>query len=183
MERKNCWQGHPPAGTQRDVKEKAVYALLDELKIPYRGIDHKPLYTMKAAAEAEKQLQAEVCKNLFLTDGGQTVFYLLMLQKNKRFNARQIHQEAGLPLLHFASPGQMKSCLGLQPGAVTPMGLINDPEGTIQLLIDRDLLHYREIGFHPCVNTTTLAVHTTDFMDRILPALHHTPTLLTINNN
>jgi Ala-tRNA(Pro) deacylase len=180
MKKRTCWQDEPPSLFLRDSAEQRIYAFLKRLSVPFRGIDHEPIGTMEAAKGLEDKLNAEICKNLFLTDRDNHTFCLFMLPKEKRFRAHELVQETGLPPLHFASPDQMQELLGIRPGAVTVMGLLQDRQKKVRLLMDRDLLKASWIGCHPGVNTTTIAIRTSDLVERILPALEHFPIFVSL---
>lgn len=154
--------------------ERGTYLFLDTLGIEYETVRHKAAFTMADCAEVEKALGVPVCKNLFLCNRQQTQFYLLMLPGNKTFKTKFLSSELGCARLSFADENHMAEMLGLHPGSVSPMGLINDRKGNVLLLIDRELQAFEWFGCHPCVNTATLKLRMDDLLGKIVPATGHT---------
>lgn len=154
--------------------ERGTYLFLDTLGIEYETVRHKAAFTMADCAEVEKALGVPVCKNLFLCNRQQTQFYLLMLPGNKTFKTKFLSSELGCARLSFADENHMAGMLGLHPGSVSPMGLINDRKGNVLLLIDRELQAFEWFGCHPCVNTATLKLRMDDLLGKIVPATGHT---------
>lgn len=170
------YQGRPACEKQRLEKEIRVYDLLDSLGISYERVDHRPAETMEACKEVDQVLQTEMCKNLFLCNRQKTKFYLLMMPGDKDFKTRDLSAQINSARLSFASPEDMEKYLDITPGAVSVMGLMNDKDGVVSLLIDKDLLRAEYLGCHPCVNTSSLKIRTLDVLERFLPAVHHTMT-------
>ncbi len=158
------------------AREVAVYDLLDALGIPYRHVAHAAAETMEACAEIDTRLGTKMCKNLFLCNRQQTDFYLLLMPGDKPFKTKELSGQLGVARLSFASGEKMEEYLGLLPGSVSVMGLMNDKTHAVRLLIDADLLQAAEIGVHPCLNTASLAVATADILQKFLPHTGHTPT-------
>ncbi len=173
-------KGRPADCSGRLAKEIRTYDFLDKLGIEYDRLDHEAVMTIDACAEVDKVLGAgtdgaEVCKNLFLCNRQETVFYLLMLPGEKRFNTKDVSSQLGVARLSFAKESYMEEYLDITPGSVSVMGLMNDRDNHVQLLIDEDLLKHELFGCHPCINTSSLRIHVKDLIDRILPAMHHEP--------
>ena len=160
----------------RTPREDAVYDFLDDLCVPYRRVDHAAAETMEACAEIDTVLGVKMCKNLFLCNRQKTDFYLLLMPGDKPFRTKELSGQLGVARLSFASGEDMEEKLGLLPGSVSVMGLINDTKGAVRLLIDKDLLANAELGCHPCINTSSLAISTDDLLKKLLPATGHTPT-------
>lgn len=172
--------GRPSDTTGRLEREIAVYDLLDRLGIAYGRVDHEAVFTMEACREIDRVLApAVICKNLFLCNAQQTAFYLLMLREDKRFRTKDISAQIGSARLSFAPEERLPELLGLTPGSVSVLGLMNDREGRVRLLIDRDVLASEWVGCHPCINTSSLRLHVQDLTDRFLPAVAHDFTLVT----
>ena len=167
------YSGRPPYIEGERETEIATYDFLDGLGIPYRTVRHDAAFTMDECAEVEKAIGAPVCKNLFLCNRQQTRFYLLMLPGDKIFKTRFLSAELGCARLSFADESHMTEMLGLHPGAVSPMGLIHERQGNVLPVIDSDLLAYGYIGCHPCVNTATLVLKTSDLLEKVIPATGH----------
>lgn len=167
-----------PAPTGRTEKENAVYALLEKLNIPFEGLDHDRADTMEVCEQIETKLGAEICKNLFLCNRQQTVFYLLLMPGKKVFKTKFLSEQINSSRLSFGSGEQMEALLGVTPGSATVFGLMNDKEKRVRLLIDRELLKNEFIGCHPCVNTSVVKLKTADLLNVLLPALGVTPTFV-----
>ena len=167
--------GRPETNDGRLAKEIRVYDLLDNLSVDYYRIDHAPAMTMEVCAAIDEALEATICKNLLLCNRQGTVFYLLMLPGNKVFKTSVLSKQIGSSRLSFASAEAMEEFLDITPGSVSVMGLMNDHNNRVQLLMDQDVLKGEYIGCHPCINTSSLRLKTTDLMEKILPAMHHEP--------
>ena len=165
-----------PDTTGLNAREVAVYDLLDQLAIPYRHVAHDAAETMEACVEIDTRLGTKMFKNLFLCNRQQTDFYLLMMPGDKPFKTNELSGQLGVARLSFASGDKMEELLGLLPGSVSVMGLMNDKEHAVRLLIDEDLLAAEEIGVHPCLNTASLAISRADILERFLPHTGHRPT-------
>ena len=160
----------------RTPREDAAYDYLDKLNITYRRVDHAPAMTMEDCIAVDEVLGVVMCKNLFLCNRQKTDFYLLLMPGDKPFRTKELSAQLGVSRLSFGDAEDMERLLGLLPGAVSVMGLINDSEGRVRLLIDKDLLNTDEIGCHPCVNTSSIAFSMDDLLQKVLPATGHTPT-------
>lgn len=172
------YHGRPKTSEGRLDKEMRVYDLLDSLHIPYERTDHQAAMTMEDCQEIDRILEVVICKNLFLCNRQHTHFYLLMMPGDKIFKTRDLSGQLGTSRLSFAEPEYMLEFLDITPGAVSVMGLMNDRENHVQLLIDRDILSGELMGCHPCVNTSSLRMKTKDILDRFLPAVGHTPIIV-----
>ena len=167
-------KGRPETNEGRLEKEIRVYDLLDSLNIPYERIDHEAAETMEACAEIDKALApAVICKNLFLCNSQKTKFYLLMIPGDKHFKTKEISHQINSPRLSFAPAEFMEKYLDITPGSVSVMGLMNDPDSQVQLLVDEDVLKGEFIGCHPCINTSSIRFHTSDLVEKVLPAVNH----------
>ena len=171
-------QGRPMDLKGRADKEIRVYDLLDSLEIPYERIDHEAAMTMEACEAIDHALQATICKNLFLCNRQQTDFYLLMMPGDKPFKTKDLSAQIGSSRLSFATPEHMEKYLDITPGSVSVLGLINDKENGVKLLIDEDVLKGEYIGCHPCINTSSLRIKTEDVMNKVIPAMDHSPLMV-----
>ena len=165
--------GRPADCTGRLEKEIRCYDLLDSLTIPYQRIDHEEANTMEACAAIDEALQATICKNLLLCNRQCTQFYLLMIVGDKVFKTSQLSKQIGSSRLSFAGPEYMEKYLDITPGSVSVLGLVNDRENMVQLLIDEDVLKGEYFGCHPCINTSSLRLKTSDLTQKIIPAMGH----------
>ncbi len=170
--------GRPKLTQGRLEKEIRVYDFLDALGITYGRLDHEPAMTMAVCADIDRALHATICKNLFLCNRQETDFYLLMIPDNKKFKTKDLSAQLNVARLSFGKESFMEQFLDVTPGSVSVMGLMNDSNQRVRLLIDEDVLRNEYVGFHPCINTSSLRVATKDFEEKIIPALHHTPTIV-----
>ena len=166
-------KGRPADYGNRLEKERLVYDLLDELSIEYERIDHEALFTMEACLEVDRALGMPICKNLFLCNSQKTKFYLLLMPGDKKFVTKDLSKQIGSARLSFGPAEYMEELLNITPGSVSVMGLMNDKDNRIQLLIDKDVLKEEYFGCHPCINTSSLKMKTADIVEKFLPAVHH----------
>ena len=172
------YTGRPENAAGRLEKEIACYDLLDSLGVSYTRVDHDFADTIEACEAVEQVLGEKICKNLFLCNAQKTKFYLLLMPGHKKFKTKVLSKQIGSARLSFADDDHMKEFLGLTPGSVSIMGLMNDPENHVKLLIDSDVLKDEYFGCHPCINTTSMKLKTSDIMEKFLPAVHHEPTIV-----
>lgn len=150
-----------------------VYDLLENLHVSYERVDHEPAMTMNDIIEAEKKLNVNICKNLFLVNSNKSQYYLLMMAGYKKFKTKIISQQINSSRLSFAGDDAMLKYLNITPGSVSVMGLMNDQENHVKLLIDEDILKEEYVGFHPCINTSSVKIKTQDLLTTVLPAINH----------
>lgn len=160
---------------ERLEKERKCYSLLDSLGIDYSGLDHDHADTIELCLDIEKKLGCKICKNLFLCNRQQTVFYLLLMPGDKPFKTKYLSEQINSSRLSFGSAEQMEKLLDITPGSVSVLGLMNDKEHSVNLIIDKDLLNEEYIGCHPCINTSTLKLKRDDILNVLLPALGYAP--------
>lgn len=165
--------GRPASSEGRLDKEMRVYDLLDSLGIAYERTDHEAAMTMEDCMEIDRILDVVICKNLFLCNRQKTRFYLLMMPGDKAFRTRDLSPLIGSSRLSFADAQDMEKYLDITPGSVSVMGLMNDTQNHVQLLVDRPVVESPLLGCHPCVNTSSLRMKTRDVLERFLPAVHH----------
>ena len=175
-------QGRPADCAGRLDKEIRVYDLLDSLGVIYQRIDHEAANTMEACAAIDAVLDATICKNLLLCNRQCTAFYLLMIPGDKQFKTSVLSKEIGSSRLSFAKPEYMEEYLDITPGSVSVLGLMNDRDHHVQLLMDEDVLKGEFFGCHPCINTSSLRIRTADLMEKIIPAMDHPARIVTLPN-
>lgn len=163
---------------KRLPKEMDTYDLLDKLGIGYTRIDHGKTPSVDACAAVEKILGIEICKNLFLCNASKTNFFLLMMPGEKVFKTRELSRQIGSSRLSFADAVFMEKFLNITPGSVSVLGLMNDADHIVRLLIDREVLRNEFIGCHPCVNTSSLKIRAEDLLGKFLPYTGHMPTFV-----
>ena len=175
------YQGRP--SDDRIPQELAVYDKLEELGISFTRVDHDHADTMEDCLLIERTLGARICKNLFLCNRQQTDFYLLMMPGDKPFKTKELSHQLGISRLSFASPEDMEQYLDCTPGSSSVMGLANDKENKVQLLMDEDVVRGEFLGCHPCINTSSLKLYTKDVLEKFLPAVHHEPVYVVLNGD
>lgn len=173
--------GRPQNNAGRPDKEMRVYDFLEALGVSYKRVDHEAAMTMEACEEIDRVLSegvensVSICKNLFLCNRQETDFYLLLIPGDKPFKTKYLSAQIGSARLSFAKPEYMERYLDITPGSVSVMGLMNDTDKKVQLLIDEDVLREEYFACHPCINTSSLRFRTADFVEKIIPALEHEP--------
>ena len=170
--------GRPADESGRLEKEIRCYNLLDSLCIQYNRLDHEPAMTMEICAEIDKSLGGLICKNLLLCNRQCTVFYLLMMPGDKVFKTKDLSAQINSSRLSFADGKYMEEFLDITPGSLSVLGLMNDKENRVQLLIDEEVLQSEFVGCHPCINTSSLRLTTADLKEKLIPALKHEPIIV-----
>ena len=168
------FNGRPENTEGRLPREVRTYDVLDRLGIPYQRTDHERADNMEACNKIDAVLGVVICKNLFLCNRQKTAFYLLMMPGDKKFKTKELSGQIGSARLSFAEPEDMLKYLDIEPGAVSIMGLMNDRNNNVRLLIDEDVLRDEYIGCHPCVCTSSLKIRTQDILEKFLPFTGHT---------
>lgn len=192
------YKGRPQDTIGRHARELRVYDFLDNLNIAYDRLDHEPAMTMDVCAQIdaafervtlgavvsvcneERAQHPIICKNLVLCNRQKTKFYLLMMPGDKKFLTKDLSAQINSARLSFASEEDMLHLLDVMPGSASVLALMNDVEGQVQLLIDADVLQSQWVGCHPCMNTSSLRLRTTDLIEKILPALAHEPIVVSL---
>jgi len=174
--------GRPATNEGRLEKEIRCYDLLERLGVEFQRIDHEAAMTMEACVEIDKVLDATICKNLLLCNRQATAFYLLMIPGDKQFKTSVLSKEIGSSRLSFAKPEYMLEYLDITPGSVSVLGLMNDHDHHVELLMDEDVLKGEYFGCHPCINTSSLRIRTADLMEKIIPAMDHPARIVVLPN-
>ena len=169
-----------PSPEDRLAKEMAVYDLLEELEIPYERMDHEVTASIEDCHEVDKILGIHICKNLFLCNSQKTAFYLLMMPGEKKFLTKDLSKQINSARLSFAGPEYMEKYLNITPGSVSIMGLMNDKEHQVKLLIDSEVLKEEYLGCHPCINTSSLKLKLSDVLEKFLSYTGHDYTVVTL---
>lgn len=165
--------GRPQNIEGRLAKEIRCYDLLDSLDIEYKRVDHYPADHAEVCDAINDILEAQICKNLFLTNKQQSVFYMLMIPLHKKFKTKELSAQINSARLSFASAEKMLEYLDITPGSVSILGLMNDTGNNVNLLVDEDLLKSEFVGCHPCINTSSLKLRTADVFGPLTNAMHH----------
>ena len=172
------FNGRPADAAGRDDVELRCYDLLERLGIEFIRTDHAPADTMEICKDIDAVLDCLICKNLFLCNRQQTVFYLLLMPGDKPFKTKELSAQLGVSRLSFGSAQFMEQFLSLLPGSVSVMGLMNDSEQRVRLVIDEDVLKEEYFACHPCRNTSSIRFKTADLNEKLIPALGHAPTVV-----
>lgn len=175
---RTIYTGRPEALSERPDKEIRTYDLLDSLNILYTRLDHEPAETIESCLDVERLLDVSICKNLFLCNAQKTNFYLLMMPGDKKFKTSVFSKQMGCSRLSFADSTHMEEYLDITPGSVSVMGLMNDHKNKVCLAIDKCLTEAEFVGCHPCINTSSLKIRMQDLLEKILPAMHHSYTIV-----
>lgn len=176
--------GRPESTEGRLDKEIRVYDFLDSLGVKYQRVDHEAAMTMEACEEIDRTLSegvdsgVAICKNLFLCNRQETDFYLLLMPGDKPFKTKYLSAQIGSSRLSFAKPEYMERYLDITPGSVSVMGLMNDKDNQVRLLIDEDVLQQEYFACHPCINTSSLRFRTADLVEKVIPAFDHEPVIV-----
>ena len=167
-------KGRPQNIADRLDKEIRTYDLLDRIGIEYERVDHEAAGTMEACAQIDKLLEpAVICKNLFLCNSQKNKFYLLAMCGDKHFKTKEISHQIHSSRLSFAPQEYMEKYLDITPGSVSVLGLMNDVENNVELIVDEDVLKEEYFACHPCINTSSLRFKTTDVFEKFMKAIHH----------
>lgn len=144
---------------------------LDQHLIPYQRLEHPPVYTCDEAERLRPKSKGASTKNLFLQDK-RGAFYLVMTDCTKRLDFKELAKELRAPKIHFGSEEKLMELLGLTRGAVTVLGLVNNANHRVQLLIDSEIWDRNEFLCHPLVNTSTLIL-TKESLERFFELTGH----------
>lgn len=147
-----------------------IFKILDELKIKYDVLEHQAVYTVEEAKQLEDMIEGLGCKNLFLTDKKEN-YFLLVLEENKKANLKELAKLLNVSKLTFGSEEALQEILGLEPGSVTPLSIINDKENKVLLIIDNDIVE-EKILVHPNTNTKTMSIEFKD-IEKLIEYTNH----------
>ena len=159
-------------------QESAAFDLLDTLGIDYDRVSHDAAFNMELCADVSAVLGVSVCKNLFLCNRQKTSFYLLCMPPDKPFHTKDLSAQINSSRLSFAPEDNLWELLHCHPGSATVLGLANDTEHRVQLLLDREVYDAPYMSCHPCICTSTLKLKTSDVLTRLLPHTGHTPNVV-----
>lgn len=141
-----------------------LYKLLDTLKIEYQYREHPPVATIEEARKYWEGLDSGRCKNIFLRNHKGNRHYLVILEHLQSVVMKDLEKRLMQGKLSFASENRLKKYLGLEPGSVSPFGLINDQDHHVHLFIDEKLKDFEKLSFHPNTNTASLVILRTDLI-------------------
>jgi Ala-tRNA(Pro) deacylase len=143
--------------------EQKVLDVLGRLGVPFVRHEHPPVFTVEDADKHWTGLRGTHCKNLFLRNKKGNHHYLLIAPTSKAVDLRGLNGALHEDRLSFGSPERLLRCLGLEPGSVSPFGLINNEAKDVRVIVDEDLRTSLWLGFHPNINTATLEISFADF--------------------
>lgn len=143
--------------------EQRVYEVLEKLGITFSRHEHPPVYTVEEAEQHWGDITGAHCKNLFLRNKKGSRHYLVIIESSKYADLRSLTRKIGEDRLSFASEKRLMKYLGLEAGAVSPFGLINDSRNEVEVILDSDLEKADKVNFHPNVNTATVGIIFSDF--------------------
>ena len=138
------------------MNKQEVYEFLQAKGVTYEVTEHKAVYNMDELAEVELLYPEADAKNLFVRDDKKSSYYLITVRGGKRVDLQEFRKSYGTRRLSFASAEDLGRLLGLFPGSVTPLGLLNNTEKNVKLFLDSDFGEDDLIGVHPNENTATV---------------------------
>lgn len=149
------------------TKKQDIYNILKEMNIDYSVTEHKPVYTIEEMNDLGMENIDHVIKNLFIRDDKKKNYYLVLVQKDKTVNLNKLKETINSRRLSFASEEDLEKYLGLKKGAVSPLGIVNDENKFVKVIIDRDIRNLEFIGVHPMENTATVWINVEDLQKLI----------------
>ena len=166
-----------------DVKERVpleqeVYKVFTKLGIPFWRVDNEPASSMEECSDIGKVLGAPVRKDVFLCNQKKTSFFLLVMPEEKAFDTASFSKKLGVSHMSFASPEHMWEHLGTKPGSASVVGLLNDKDDYVQLIIDKEVAEQEWVVCNTGINTTHLKFKTRDLLKKFHPYTHHRPRIV-----
>ena len=137
--------------------------MLSKHNIKYDIHDHPSLHTVEESKKLRGKIEGIHTKNLFLKNKKNN-FFLFSCQESTIVDLKRLKKALNLGNISFAGELYLKNILGVQPGSVTPFGLINDQDNEIKFFLDKKILYHKKVNFHPLVNTSTVSLDTKDFL-------------------
>ena len=148
------------------MNKTEIYQYLTENNIWYEITKHEAVYNMEELKAVDLPYPEWDAKNLFVRDDKKRNYYLITVKGEKRVDLKEFRKQNGLRNLSFASEADLMEYMRLIPGAVSPLGLLNDPEHQVQFYLDAELAG-NKIGVHPNDNTATVWMETDDLIKLI----------------
>jgi Ala-tRNA(Pro) deacylase len=156
-----------------------LFAQLEALGLPTQTVRHPPLFTVEQSKALRGELPGGHTKNLFLKDRKDRM-WLVTADEDRGIDLKALGTVLGANgRVSFGSPERLMRHLGVEPGAVTPFGLVNDTAGQVSFVLDEGLLRHDVLNFHPLTNAATTAIARDDFL-RFLEAIGHKPQVMTL---
>ena len=161
-----------PEGITNETAKK-IFNTLDKLNIKYEIVENDVVETMEECKEIDEKLGTEIRKSIFLCNKKKTTFFLVVMPAEKSLDITALGKKIGLSPLSFAPAEYMEKHLGCLPGSASVMGLINDLDDYVQLIIDKEVAESEDFGCNPGINTYHLKMKTTDLLNKLLPHIRH----------
>lgn len=158
--------------------EQETYKVFQKLGIPFERVDNEPASSMEECEAIDKVLQAPVRKDVFLCNRSKTSFFLLIMPADKPFETSAFSKKLGVSRMSFASPEHMWEYLGTKPGSASVVGLLQDKDDYVQLIIDKEVAESEWFVCNTGINTTHLKFKTEDLLKKFLPYTHHRPRIV-----
>lgn len=158
-----------------------LLARLEALGIPHRTVTHPPVFTVEESKALRPDLPGGHSKNLFLRpEKGGAPFLLAVLEEDRKLSVNALARTLGAPKMRFGPPADLLEQLGVEPGSVTPFGLVNARPGAVRAVFDRHLMtDFEWVNFHPLTNAMTTAIRPADLL-RFLAGLGHAPEVVAL---
>ncbi|MBV9557479.1 MAG: prolyl-tRNA synthetase associated domain-containing protein [Pseudolabrys sp.] len=156
-----------------------LFAYLDGLGIVHSTVTHPPLFTVEQSQALRGRVPGGHSKNLFLRDKNNALFLIVALEDAK-IDLKTLHHKLGAARFSFGSPNLMMDVLGVEPGSVTPFGVINDTEGRVTVVLDRPMMEHTTLNYHPLVNTMTTGISRDDLY-KFLESTGHSPRVVQVS--
>lgn len=163
---------------ERALLEQEVYKVFAKLGIPFERVDNDPASSMEECAAIDKVLGAPVRKDVFLCNRKKTSFFLLVMPAEKAFDTASFSRKLGVSHMSFAPPEKMWEHLGTKPGSASVVGLLNDKDDYVQVILDKEVAEHEWFVCNTGVNTTHIKFKTQDLIKKFLPYTHHRPKIV-----
>ncbi len=160
---------------------ESLFARLAALGIATETVEHEAVFTVAESERLERDLPGGHTKNLFLKDAKDRLF-LVVAQSHTAVDLKSLHKRIGAARLSFGKPDLLMEVLGVPPGSVTALSLINDDQKRVSVVVDSRLMGYERINCHPLVNTATTSLARDDLF-RFMRACGHEPLVVAIDGS
>ncbi|MBQ8803093.1 MAG: prolyl-tRNA synthetase associated domain-containing protein [Tyzzerella sp.] len=161
------------APDMQNVTAKKVFQTLDKLRIPYEAVTNDVVEAMEECKEIDAKLGTEIRKSIFLCNRKKTSFFLVVMPAEKSLDTAALGKKIGVSPLSFAPAEAMVEHLKAEPGSASVMGLINDEDDYVQLIVDKEVANEEWFGCNPGINTAHLKMKTADLLNKFLPHIRH----------
>lgn len=157
---------------------EGLFELFDQIGICYTNHHHVPTFTVEESQKLKHHIPGAHTKNLFLYNRKEEYFLITMLH-DRRLDIKSFEKQLGRGRLSFASPRRLMACLGVEPGSVTPFGVVNDTEHKVMVILDKDMMDYELLNYHPLQNDMTVSLGRDDF-HKFYAYTQHDPQVLNL---